>query len=81
LCWNALLFFLQWHKVDRSIEFSYEELPDVTYNFSMEHKIGQWGFGSVYAELIGEVSSAFSRCVTWIGNVVGAHALDSSIDN
>lgn len=68
--------------VDRSIEFSYEELSNATNNFSMEHKIGQGGFGSVYyAELRGEVSSTFSQCVTWIGNVVGAHALDSSIDN
>ncbi|KAF8780857.1 hypothetical protein HU200_000807 [Digitaria exilis] len=42
-------------KVDRSIEFSYEELCDATNNFSMEHKIGQGGFGSVYyAELRGE---------------------------
>ncbi|XP_021310111.1 chitin elicitor receptor kinase 1 isoform X2 [Sorghum bicolor] len=42
-------------KVDRSIEFSYEELSDATNNFSMEHKIGQGGFGSVYyAELRGE---------------------------
>ena len=69
------------HKADGSIEFSYEELYDVTNNFSMEHKIGQGGFGSVYAGLIGEVSSTFSPCITWIGNVVGAHALHSSIDN
>jgi len=63
-------------KVDRSIEFSYEELSDATNNFSMEHKIGQGGFGSVYyAELRGEVCSTFSQCGTWIGNVVGAHAL------
>ncbi|ONM56279.1 Chitin elicitor receptor kinase 1 [Zea mays] len=42
-------------KVDRSIEFSYEELSDATNNFSMDHKIGQGGFGSVYyAELRGE---------------------------
>jgi len=47
----------------------------------MEHKIGQGGFGSVYAGLIGEVSSTFSPCITWIGNVVGAHALHSSIGN
>ncbi|CAD6225367.1 unnamed protein product [Miscanthus lutarioriparius] len=44
----------QMHKVDGYIEFSYEELSDVTNNFSMEHKIGQGGFGSVYAGLIGE---------------------------
>ncbi|CAO2178781.1 unnamed protein product [Urochloa humidicola] len=42
-------------KVDRSIKFSYEELSGATNNFSMEHKIGQGGFGSVYyAELRGE---------------------------
>ncbi|WVZ65510.1 hypothetical protein U9M48_014860 [Paspalum notatum var. saurae] len=42
-------------KVDRSIEFSYEELSEATDNFSMEHKIGQGGYGSVYyAELRGE---------------------------
>ncbi|KAL6656310.1 hypothetical protein ACP70R_007136 [Stipagrostis hirtigluma subsp. patula] len=42
-------------KVDRSIEFSYEELFNATQGFSMDHKIGQGGFGSVYyAELRGE---------------------------
>ncbi|KAJ1290370.1 hypothetical protein BS78_02G237600 [Paspalum vaginatum] len=42
-------------KVDRSIEFSYEELSEATHNFSVEHKIGQGGYGSVYyAELRGE---------------------------
>jgi chitin elicitor receptor kinase 1 len=52
-------------KVDRSIQFSYEELCDATHNFSMEHKIGQGGFGSVYyAELRGEVRSTFSQCET-----------------
>ncbi|KAF8780858.1 hypothetical protein HU200_000808 [Digitaria exilis] len=43
-------------KVDRSIEFSYEELCDATNNFSTEHKIGQGGFGSVYYAMFrGEV--------------------------
>jgi hypothetical protein len=32
-------------------------------------------------ELRGEVSSTFSHCVTWISNVVGAYALESSIIN
>ncbi|KAL5201782.1 hypothetical protein ABZP36_036136 [Zizania latifolia] len=42
-------------KVDRSIEFSYEEIFNATQGFTMEHKIGQGGFGSVYyAELRGE---------------------------
>ncbi|TVU08792.1 hypothetical protein EJB05_42205, partial [Eragrostis curvula] len=42
-------------KVDRSIEFSYEELSNATLGFSLDHKIGQGGFGTVYyAELRGE---------------------------
>ena len=42
--------------VDKSVEFSYEELATATDNFSLANKIGQGGFGSVYyAELRGEV--------------------------
>ncbi|KAJ9176874.1 hypothetical protein P3X46_012142 [Hevea brasiliensis] len=41
--------------MDKSVEFSYEELAQATDNFSMANKIGQGGFGSVYyAELRGE---------------------------
>ncbi|KAE9616229.1 putative protein kinase RLK-Pelle-LysM family [Lupinus albus] len=41
--------------VDKSVEFSYEELASATNNFSMANKIGQGGFGVVYyAELRGE---------------------------
>ncbi|KAK4263602.1 hypothetical protein QN277_028991 [Acacia crassicarpa] len=41
--------------VDKSVEFSYEELAQATNDFSMENKIGQGGFGAVYyAELRGE---------------------------
>ncbi|KAA8515541.1 hypothetical protein F0562_018848 [Nyssa sinensis] len=41
--------------VDKSVEFSYEELAKATNDFSMANKIGQGGFGSVYyAELRGE---------------------------
>ncbi|WJZ95821.1 hypothetical protein VitviT2T_014561 [Vitis vinifera] len=41
--------------VDKSVEFSYEELATATDNFSLANKIGQGGFGSVYyAELRGE---------------------------
>jgi chitin elicitor receptor kinase 1 len=43
--------------VDRSVEFSYEELFNATEGFNLIHKIGQGGFGAVYyAELRGEVS-------------------------
>ncbi|KAL6661892.1 hypothetical protein ACP70R_001276 [Stipagrostis hirtigluma subsp. patula] len=41
--------------VDKSVEFSYEELFNATEGFSMANKIGQGGFGAVYyAELRGE---------------------------
>ncbi|KAF7815373.1 lysM domain receptor-like kinase 3 [Senna tora] len=41
--------------IDKSVEFSYEELATATNNFSMANKIGQGGFGAVYyAELRGE---------------------------
>ncbi|KAK4588447.1 hypothetical protein RGQ29_019444 [Quercus rubra] len=41
--------------VDKSVEFSYEELAKATKDFSQDNKIGQGGFGSVYyAELRGE---------------------------
>lgn len=44
--------------VDKSVEFSYDELAAASDNFSMANKIGQGGFGSVYyAELRGEVSN------------------------
>ncbi|KAE9456207.1 hypothetical protein C3L33_11898, partial [Rhododendron williamsianum] len=42
-------------RVDKSVEFSYEELAKATNDFSIGHKIGQGGFGAVYyAELRGE---------------------------
>ncbi|KAI3466544.1 hypothetical protein Pfo_023207 [Paulownia fortunei] len=41
--------------VDKSVEFTYEELAVATNDFSISNKIGQGGFGSVYyAELRGE---------------------------
>ncbi|GER31576.1 receptor protein kinase [Striga asiatica] len=41
--------------VDKSVEFSYEELANATDDFSIANKIGQGGFGAVYyAELRGE---------------------------
>ncbi|XP_027172569.1 chitin elicitor receptor kinase 1-like [Coffea eugenioides] len=41
--------------VDKSVEFSYEELANATDDFSLANKIGEGGFGAVYyAELRGE---------------------------
>ncbi|CAD6245921.1 unnamed protein product [Miscanthus lutarioriparius] len=41
--------------VDKSVEFSHEELFNATEGFSLSNKIGQGGFGTVYyAELRGE---------------------------
>ncbi|XP_050381548.1 lysM domain receptor-like kinase 3 [Argentina anserina] len=41
--------------VDKSVEFTFEELSRATDNFSLANKIGQGGFGAVYyAELRGE---------------------------
>ncbi|OMO84778.1 hypothetical protein COLO4_21849 [Corchorus olitorius] len=41
--------------VDKSVEFSYEELAQATDNFSLANKIGEGGFGAVYyAKLRGE---------------------------
>lgn len=42
--------------VDKSVEFTYEELALATDDFNLSNKIGQGGFGAVYfAELRGEV--------------------------
>ncbi|KAK6133280.1 hypothetical protein DH2020_032943 [Rehmannia glutinosa] len=41
--------------VDKSVEFTYDELAFATNDFSLSYKIGQGGFGAVYyAELRGE---------------------------
>ncbi|KAJ8554534.1 hypothetical protein K7X08_025212 [Anisodus acutangulus] len=41
--------------LDKSVEFTYEELATATNDFSIANKIGQSGFGVVYyAELRGE---------------------------
>nr|AZL93824.1 LysM receptor kinase [Ceanothus thyrsiflorus] len=41
--------------IDKSVEFSYEELAQATNDFNLASKIGQGGFGAVYyAELRGE---------------------------
>ncbi|URE04850.1 STYKc [Musa troglodytarum] len=45
--------------VDKSVEFSYEELARATDDFSLAYKIGGGGFGVVYyAELRGELHKA-----------------------
>ena len=50
--------------VNKSVEFSFEELALATDNFSMANKIGSGGFGDVYyAELRGEVSKALRLTV------------------
>lgn len=42
--------------VDKSVEFSLDELAKATNDFNISFKIGQGGFGAVYyAELRGEV--------------------------
>lgn len=42
--------------MEKSREFSYQELAKATNNFSLDSKIGQGGFGTVYyAELRGKV--------------------------
>lgn len=42
--------------VDKSVEFTYEELAAATDDFSLSYKIGQGGFGAVYyGELRGQV--------------------------
>ncbi|MCD7463090.1 Chitin elicitor receptor kinase 1, partial [Datura stramonium] len=42
-------------KVDKSVEFSYNELANASDNFSTVYKIGQGGFASIfYGELRGE---------------------------
>nr|POE61342.1 isoform 2 of lysm domain receptor-like kinase 3 [Quercus suber] len=57
---SILAFFLYertWAHItmDKSVEFSYEELAKATDDFSLNNKLGQGGFGSVYyAELRGE---------------------------
>ena len=49
--------------VDKSVEFSYEELAKATNDFNLDNKIGQGGFGAVfYAELRGEVCLILHCC-------------------
>lgn len=62
--------------VDKSVEFSYEELAKATNDFSMANKIGQGGFGAVfYAELRGEV------CIWLITAYLGVIIILISISN
>ncbi|WKA01782.1 hypothetical protein VitviT2T_020044 [Vitis vinifera] len=54
--------------VDKSVEFSYEDLATATDNFSLANKIGQGGFGSVYyAELRGEELISRLCCSQLVG--------------
>lgn len=53
--------------VDKSVEFSYEELATATDDFSLANKIGEGGFGAVYyAELRGEVCSHLYFYKSWV---------------
>lgn len=47
--------------MDKSVEFSYEELAKATDNFSVANKIGEGGFASVFYGIIrGQVISSLS---------------------
>jgi len=44
------------YTVDKSVEFSYEELTNATAGFSVANKIGEGGFATVfYGEIRGQV--------------------------
>ncbi|KAL1320302.1 hypothetical protein AAHE18_14G047100, partial [Arachis hypogaea] len=47
--------------VDKSVEFSYEELAKATNGFSIDNKIGQGGFGSVYYAELRDEKAAIKR--------------------
>ncbi|XP_015959059.1 chitin elicitor receptor kinase 1-like [Arachis duranensis] len=47
--------------VDKSVEFSYEELAKATNDFSIANKIGQGGFGSVYYAELRDEKAAIKR--------------------
>ncbi|MED6144491.1 hypothetical protein PIB30_016159 [Stylosanthes scabra] len=47
--------------VDKSVEFSYEELAKATNGFSIANKIGQGGFGSVYYAELRDEKAAIKR--------------------
>lgn len=50
--------------VDKSVEFSYEELSKATNDFSMANKIGQGGFGSVYYAVLRGEKAAIKKMET-----------------
>ncbi|XP_078176351.1 LOW QUALITY PROTEIN: chitin elicitor receptor kinase 1-like [Carex rostrata] len=50
--------------IDKSVEFSYEELSKATNDFSMANKIGQGGFGSVYYAVLRGEKAAIKKMET-----------------
>ncbi|MED6169580.1 hypothetical protein PIB30_022518 [Stylosanthes scabra] len=48
-------------KVEKSAEFSYEELANATNNFSLANKIGQGGFGEVYYGVLNGEKTAIKK--------------------
>ena len=66
--------------VDKSVEFTYQELFNATEGFNITHKIGQGGFGAVYyAELRGEVSSFLFHLHSRIPDATNMYSLYKEI--
>lgn len=50
--------------VDKSVEYSYEELAAATNNFSIANKVGEGGYGAVYyGELREQVMQRGCHCL------------------
>jgi hypothetical protein len=66
--------------LDKSPEFSYEELANATDNFSLAKKIGQGGFGEVYyGELRGQVCNRSIVSFALQSVVIVWHALRDEV--